>query len=258
MCRLLAYLGPDISLYDLILSPEHSLEKQAWQPRELIEAKLNADGFGIGWYNRDRQPARYRQPIPIWNDPNLQDFSHSLQRPLWLAMVRSATPGLGIHHANTQPFIYQHWQFLHNGYINEFASSARPQFRQILHHEFEANITGSTDSEYIFALLLHFLQQQTDPIEAIRTSFHTIAEIIGEERAMLNIMLSDGERIIATRYAIHCACPSLYYGQSINGFPTSSQCLASEALSQDDNWVNVDDNSLLILRPNQPLEQLPL
>jgi len=257
MCRLLSYLGPDIALSELILSPEHSLEKQAWQPRELREAKLNADGFGIGWYTNG-SAARYRQSMPIWNDPNLHDLSHVLQQPLWLAMVRSATPGLSTHYSNTQPFSYQQWQFMHNGYILDFSTTARPQIRHILNHEFEANIRGDTDSEYIFALILHFLGEHKPPLDAIRISFDTIAELIGPERALLNIVLSDGEKIYASKHAIHGLCPSLYYAQGIEPFPSSSQLLVSEPLTEDEHWTAIDDHSLVVLGRNQELKSYPL
>lgn len=257
MCRLLSYLGPDIALSQLILSPEHSLEKQAWQPRELREAKLNADGFGIGWYH-DGSVARYRQSIPIWNDPNLHDLSHSIQQPLWLAMVRSATPGLGTHYSNTQPFSYQQWLFMHNGYILDFSASARPQIRRILNHEFEANIRGDTDSEYIFALILHYLAEHKKPLDAIRTAFHSIANIIGEESALLNVVLSDGEQIIASKHAINGLCPTLYYGRGIKGFAPNSQLLASEAITADNHWQPVADHSLLVLHRNRELQTYPL
>ncbi|MFW2373397.1 MAG: ergothioneine biosynthesis protein EgtC [Gammaproteobacteria bacterium] len=257
MCRLLSYLGPAIALSELILTPEHSLEKQAWQPRELREAKLNADGFGIGWYSHG-SVARYRQSMPIWNDPNLHDLSQSIQQPLWLAMVRSATPGLGTHHSNTQPFSYQQWLFMHNGYILDFPRTARPQIRHILNHEFEANIRGDTDSEYIFALILHFLAKSKNPIDAIRISFDTIAELIGPERALLNILLTDGERIYASKHAINGLCPSLYYGRGIEPFASTSQLLVSEPLNEDQPWTVIDDHSLVVLGHNQELQSSPL
>ncbi len=251
MCRLLSYLGPDISLEELIIKPEHSLEKQAWQPKELREAKLNADGFGIGWYH-NTQPMRYRQPIPIWNDPNLVDLSHSMQTTLWFAMVRSATPGLGTHHYNTQPFRYQQWMFMHNGYILDFATTARSQLRHILDHEFEDNIHGNTDSEYIFALILHYMKDNS-VTEAIEKTFNTLSEIIGEGRALLNIMLTDGNQIYATSYAINGLCPTLYYGKGINGFNKDSQILTSEAITEDTEWQSAQDNQLIILSKHNPI-----
>jgi len=254
MCRLAAYLGPDTSLNTLVLDTNHSLEKQAWQPRELREAKLNADGFGFGWYNNDTQVARYRQTMPIWGDANLNDFCHSLHRSLWLCYVRSASPGLGTSIENTQPFDYQCWQFLHNGYINHFKESIRGKIRQLLHHETESIIHGNTDSEYLFALILHFYKLSNDMQKAIRESFHHLQKWLGNERALLNILLSDGVQIIATSHAINGECPSLYYGKDIEDFPMHSQLLVSERLNDDSRWQELKSNSLVIMRPETPVE----
>ena len=251
MCRLLAYLGPDISLHELVIKPEHSLEKQAWQPKQLREAKLNADGFGFGWYF-NTQVMRYRQPIPIWNDPNLVDLSKTIQTTLWFAMVRSATPGLGTHYYNTQPFQYQQWLFMHNGYILDFADTARSKLRHILDHEFENIIEGSTDSEYLFALILHYMKNNS-VVEAIEITFKTLREILGEGRALLNIMMTNGEQLYATRHAINGLCPTLYYAKDLQEFNQGSQLLASEAFNDDPQWQTIADNQLVILSQHNPI-----
>lgn len=250
MCRLAAYLGPETGLKHIVFDTEHSLEKQAWQPRELREAKLNADGFGFGWYNDNGQVARYRQTLPVWADPNLPDFCDSLQRPLWLCYIRSATPGLGTSIENTQPFYHQGWQFMHNGYINNFHPSIRGKIRQLLHHEIESIIHGVTDSEYLFALILHFFKQTGDMTTAIHDSFKQLKEWLGKERALLNVLLTDGVQIIATTYAINGECPTLYYGKDINEFPKHSQMIVSERLNDDANWSAIPDQQLVRLRPD--------
>ena len=89
MCRLAAYLGPAISLQQLLLQPPHSLYRQALEPRELIYARVNADGYGFGWYTDDGKPAVYTSTLPIWSDGNLPHLARSLVQPLWLAEVRS-------------------------------------------------------------------------------------------------------------------------------------------------------------------------
>lgn len=258
MCRLAAYLGPETSLTHLVFDINHSLEKQAWQPRELREATLNADGFGFGWYNDNADAARYRQVIPIWNDTNLKDLARSVQRSLWLCYVRSATPGLGTSLENTQPFTSQNWQFLHNGYINSFADQIRGQIRQTLHREAEAIVHGNTDSEYLFALIMHFFKVSGDMLQAIRDSFLQLKQWLGQERALLNIMVSDGVQIIASRHAINGECPSLYYGKDIDSFPAHSQLLVSERLNDDEHWQTIAPHQLIRMRPGVPVEFLTI
>jgi len=258
MCRLAVYLGPETSLEHMVFDTNHSLEKQAWQPKELREARFNADGFGFGWYNDNAQIARYRQTLPVWGDANLHDFCASLQRSLWLCYIRSATPGLGTGIENTQPFCYQSWQFLHNGYINSFNENIRSKVRQLLHHEIEAIIHGTTDSEYLFALIMHFFKQSGDMVQAIRDAFLQLKEWLGKERALLNIVLSDGVQILATSHAINGLCPSLYYGKDLKDFPRHSQLLVSEPLTDDTNWKAVSSHSLIRIRPDVLMESLEL
>lgn len=258
MCRLAAYLGPETSLHPIIFGTDHSLEKQAWQPRELREAKLNADGFGIGWFNDNRQVGRYRQVLPIWSDPNLADFSQSLERSLWLCYIRSATPGLGTSLENTQPFFHDEWQFMHNGYIRNFHDSIRGKIRQLLHHETESLIHGTTDSEYLFALILHFHKQSGDMTTAIRECFKQLEKWLGKERSLLNVMMSDGLQIIATTHAINGECPTLYYGKDIDGFPPHSQMIVSERLNEDPHWYTIPAHHITRLVSGLPAEFIAL
>lgn len=254
MCRLLAYMGPEINLFDLILKPHHNLEKQAWQPKELREAKLNADGFGFGWYQQNGETALYRQSYPIWNDSNLKDLSLTLKQNLFFAMVRSATGGHDTGLSNTQPFAYKHWLFQHNGYILNFTTDFRTQTRRLLHHDYENLIQGNTDSEYIFALLMQHLEQTDDPVTALQHTFNDIASITKDKRSLLNIMLSDDSNIYASKHAINGLCPSLYYGRNINDFPENGQLLASESLNDDKNWQSVDDHRIIHLQKNKNIE----
>ena len=246
MCRLLAYLGEDIHLSDLLLKPAHSLEKQAWQPKELREAKLNADGFGFAWYNNN-QPAIYRQTLPIWNDPNLPALSGSMQQPLWMAMVRSATTGLGVNLENTQPFCYQQWTFMHNGYLLDFQGEIQHKIREQLSSHFLYLINGNTDSEYIFALLMQCLEH-SNPFDALRLCVNELNYIIQDKRALLNIVITDGEKIYAIRHAINGLCPSLYYATNLEEFPPHSQLLVSEKLNDETAWLAVPEHSIICLQ----------
>ncbi|MFB3089839.1 MAG: class II glutamine amidotransferase, partial [Gammaproteobacteria bacterium] len=68
MCRLAAYIGPEISLGRFLMEPSHSLLRQSWEPKEMDEAVLNADGFGFGWVNQSNKAAIYTNTYPIWSD----------------------------------------------------------------------------------------------------------------------------------------------------------------------------------------------
>lgn len=57
MCRLTAYLGPDIPLERIIVLPSHSLLQQSQQANE-AKLAVNGDGFGIAWYSDEIHPDR--------------------------------------------------------------------------------------------------------------------------------------------------------------------------------------------------------
>jgi len=248
MCRLAAYLGPEITLQQFFLDPPHSLYIQARAPRELVYAKINADGYGFGWYSRDGAASTYTSAMPIWSDRNLPALGRSLSSPLWIAEVRSATDGSPAHQYNTQPFSDARRLFVHNGYISAFNHCARPEILRMLAAEIAANLYGNTDSEHLFACLCQLLQDDpglTMP-DAIRRLFVLIADWCGERQALLNLVVTDGECVYAARHGLNHPSPSLYFTTDDALFP-GGQLVASERFSEDAAWQAVPEHHLLIL-----------
>jgi glutamine amidotransferase len=259
MCRLAAYLGPAIPLQQLLLDPPHSLYRQSWEPRELKYAKLNADGYGFGWYGPDDKPAIYTSAQPIWSDSNLPHLARSLSQPLWLAEVRSATPGNPVHQFNTAPFFDDKLLYVHNGFIREFHQQARQHITAMLDPGIAANINGNTDSEYLFACLRQLLADdpgQTIPA-ALERLFELLADWTGDHPALMNFVITDGQRLYATRHGFNHECPSLYYTTDDELFP-GGQVIASECLTGDSFWSPVPEHHILILDPEKPPELLAL
>jgi glutamine amidotransferase len=254
MCRLAAYTGPDIRLDHFLLKPTHGLMEQSWAPREMENALLNADGYGFGWFPVDPPPAVYINPNPIWTDVNLAALSRSLASRQWLAVVRSATIKMPVNHANTMPYADDNFVYTHNGFIENFAETLRPVIRKHLRPEIEHKIHGNTDSEYLFALFRQVMAEH--PAQAIEQSLWQMLELLrdwlGDTRALLNIVLGDGQRLYAMREAINNACPSLYY---ISGHPDypQGQLVASEPLDEQD-WQPVPEHSLLVLEAGQDIK----
>ncbi|KAB7623170.1 ergothioneine biosynthesis protein EgtC [Alkalilimnicola sp. S0819] len=253
MCRLAAYLGPAVELQHFLLQPEHSLLKQSWAPREMQEAVLNADGFGLGWYDPAGQPAIYRNVLPIWADSNLPSLGRSLREPLWLAAVRSATEGFATGLANTQPFYDRELLFLHNGFLERFATEGRARIRRWLQPDIEAAIHGNTDSEYLFAVLRQLLREEPDASleQVLMQLVQRLAHWCEDSTALLSLVLSDGRRIYALRHAINRDCASLYYSTDEESFP-GGQLVASEPLTAPEFWRSVPPHHLLVLDPDEP------
>ncbi|MCG6974904.1 MAG: ergothioneine biosynthesis protein EgtC [Acidiferrobacterales bacterium] len=253
MCRIAAYLGPEIPLRNFLLDPDHSLMVQSWAPREMKEAKLNADGFGFGWFAKDGNPAIYTNPMPIWTDPNLDGLGRVLTTDLWLAYVRSATRRTDVSHANTQPFCEDNLLFTHNGYIDQFGETLRHHIRHALTTECEKTIHGNTDSEYLFALLRQHLAQNNQLDVALPEMFRLLTKWAGDVRLLLNIVIAQTNAIVATRHAINGDSPSLYYSVSDPLFP-DSKLVASEPLTDRSNWIEVPEHHILLLsRDSEPV-----
>ena len=233
------------------MEPDHSLYRQSWEPKEMEEAILNADGFGFGWINPSKQTAIYTSTRPIWSDTNLGSLCESLFSPYWLANVRSATPGQQITQSNTHPFKVDQILFTHNGYIEDFNPKIRSIFHDILDSSIQGEIQGNTDSEYLFALLRQQLLKTPDIAEAIAAMVSTLPEIISDEKVLLNMIVGDGTRFYILRHAINGQCPTLYYSTEENDFP-GSILIASEALTESRKWQAIPEHSYCTISDNSP------
>jgi glutamine amidotransferase len=259
MCRLAAYIGPNITLQQFLLDPVHSLYRQSWEPRELKYAKFNADGYGFGWYSPQGAASTYTSILPIWSDANLPALARTLSTSLWLAEVRSATTGYPVHQFNTAPFCDEKLIFIHNGFIRDFQLQLLPEIRAMLAAEIAADIRGNTDSEYLFACLRHIMLDNAglDLTAALLRLIKWLADRLTDHQALINIVITDGERLCASRHAVNHECASLYYTTDDEQFP-GGQLVASEPFSADGAWRTVPEQHLLILAPRKPPELLAL
>lgn len=261
MCRLLAYAGPSVSLHDLIIEPEHSLVAQGYAPQQMEVALLNADGFGLGWYapERQSQPFIYRNTAPIWNDINLPHLCRYIQSGHVLGYVRSATPGLAVDLHNCQPFMDGNLSFVHNGFIENFRQTLYRPIRDSLCDRTYNTIHGLTDSEHIFALLLHHLyrQQQGSLAAAVQQTLMVLEALAHQYqvRVAANLAVSDGQQLVACRYDSTGAAPSLYWLQNAPQFP-QSVLLASEPLFAAE-WVSCPADTVITVEPDGRLHTQP-
>lgn len=254
MCRLMGYLGTPVQLDRLLNKPEHSLIVQSYQPREMTAGLLNADGFGVGWYHADRQvePFTYKNTLPIWNDINLSSLSRYIESGCILGSVRSATAGLAIDLSNCQPFRQGQLLALHNGFIDRFRQTLYRPLRDRLSDTAYQAIFGSTDSEHIFALLLHELEQQPtlSLAAALHQTLRVLADLAEPQKISVsaNMLISDGTQLVASRLAFHTVAPTLYWLRDDPLFP-NAVLIASEPLFAGD-WKACPEFSLLTVSPD--------
>ena len=265
MCRLIAYLGKATRLERVISEPEHSLMVQSYRPVEMTSGVVNADGFGVGWYNRvlEDTPCVYKSPSPIWSDQNLPALSRHIASECIFANVRSATPGQATDYSNCQPFAFGSFLFMHNGYIEHFRSTMMRQIRDALRDEYYTAIAGATDSEHIFALFLHSLHERMPALPAVVAAMaETIDQLLRwatakDVNVALNLALTNGEYIVASRCASKAPAPSLYYTTNNSLFPQAA-IVASERLSASPDWSAVPENSIVAVAADLTLQRYDL
>ncbi len=260
MCRLVGYLGSSIGLDELLYKPEHSLHHQSYNPQELKSGVVCADGVGVGWYDALGQPFIYRNTIPIWNDPNLEDLSHYVKSDCALGYVRLAEAGSTLDMSNCQPFRSDKLLFVHNGAIANFQETLYRPIRSSLSDSTYRLIKGITDSEHIFALLCEQLQSSPEStlLEALRTTLNTLSDMAKEYDTSFsaNLIVSDGRSLCASRYAYGTEAPTLYWSTNDVNHPTDIT-VASEPLS-DQKWLSFAPQTTLFVKAKslQPLTSI--
>jgi glutamine amidotransferase len=243
MCRHIAYLGPEITLEALLITPEHSLLRQAYAPRYQTKGAINADGFGVGWYDLDRrrEPARYRSARPMWTDQSFASLAGLVTTKALLASVRSASPGAPVEESGTAPFSDGAWLFAHNGIVPGFRSGVGRQLRGGISERRVTGILGASDSELLFAMVLDRLDGGAAPREALADVVKTVEALT---TARLNMLLTDGEQVAATAWR-----NSLFVLD--NRLLDGTVVVASEPYDSDLAWEPVPDGSLVEATPDE-------
>ena len=242
MCRHIGYIGTNKLLSHILLEHNHSIIEMAYKPKEMNEAILNADGFGISW-KKNLCVETYKSDLPIWNDMNLISLCKSIYSNLVISNVRSATIGKNIGYYNTHPFTYNSYFFSHNGYIKNFNDSIRNKLLKYLDLFFLNKIEGRTDSELIFYLILSCIKKTKNTKESIKQVCNIIRD--NSNISMLNFLFAEFSnngkiKLYATKMSYNINAPSLYYKKLNN----QGYIVSSEKLDKND-WNKVKKNHLL-------------
>ncbi|PSB12315.1 ergothioneine biosynthesis protein EgtC [Pleurocapsa sp. CCALA 161] len=247
MCRLLGYLGSSIQLDRILLKPEHSLVVQSYQPQQMTAGLLNADGFGIGWYEPENPPYAYKNVLPIWNDANLPQLGRYIKSSCYLGYVRSATSNLSVDIINCQPFLHQNLLFVHNGFIDNFRKTLYRPIRNELDDFAYQRIEGTTDSEHIFALIVNEFEvnHNISLQQALGRTITRLIKLADTDKISFsaNIILSNGKELVASRYSNREASPTLYYIKD-HHFLSNGVLIASEPMFKGD-WISCPEASII-------------
>jgi gamma-glutamyl hercynylcysteine S-oxide hydrolase len=235
MCRHLAYLGPSTTLHDLVWAPEHSLVSQASAPRLQAHGRINADGYGVGWYAPGRvPPVRFRRAAPIWSDASFASVAQATTSGCVVAAIRSATVGMPVEESCTAPFTWGSLLFSHNGRALE-----HPRLRKALLPEVPPDCPEAyapVDSALLFGLTVAGVQAGRDLPGALA---HTVEVARQHSDGRYNLLATDGDVIAAT------TCGDTLFTLRAD----DAVLVASEPIDGRLGWEPVPDDSLVVAAP---------
>ncbi|MDP1820167.1 MAG: ergothioneine biosynthesis protein EgtC [Acidimicrobiales bacterium] len=239
MCRHLAYLGPPRSLSSLLYEPPHSLERQSWRPQHQREGAMNADGWGVGWWDpaRRAEPARYRTAAPMWTDRSFRSVAELVHAGAIVAATRSATPPSPVVSTGNAPFVSGPWLFSLNGFVTGFRGPIGEHLRRAVSEERSVGIEGSADTEVLFALVLDQLDAGVPPPTALTK---VTTDVLDATRGRLNFLLCDGHTLTAT------ASGNSLFTLRGAGLADGGVVVASEPLDDHPAWEPVADGSVVV------------
>ena len=220
MCRHLGWLGRQTSVSSLVLDPPHGLAVQSYAPRRQKHGLLNADGWGVGFFD-DATPRRWRSATPLWGDVSFDSIAPALRSHCVVAAVRSATVGMPIEASATAPFTDGQWLLSHNGVVD----------RDVLPVSAEAEST--CDSAVLAALIF---------TRGLGVLGQTVAEVgAADPNSRLNILAANGSRLLATTWG-----DTLAILRRDDGV-----VLASEPYDDHPGWEDVPDRHLVEVTPDR-------
>lgn len=229
MCRHVAHLGRPTSLSALLLDPPHGLLHQSYAPRRQRHGRMNADGFGVGWWV-DGVVARYRRDRPLWSEASLPSFGPTVRSGCVLAAVRSASAGMPGGEAACAPFLLAGRVLLsHNGFVPEVGEA----LGDLVSSCELASIGSTVDSAFVGALVQQRLAAGAPLGQALAQTVRLVADRVPGAR--LNLLAADGQELAATR----CG-DTLVVRASAGGI-----VVASEPGDDEPGWQDVPEHSLV-------------
>ncbi|RDH77583.1 ergothioneine biosynthesis protein EgtC [Mycolicibacterium moriokaense] len=215
MCRHLGWLGEPRSVASLTLEPSYGLLVQSYSPRRQKHGLMNADGWGVGFFDGDGTVRRWRSAAPLWGDANFASLAPVLHSRCVVAAVRSASVGMPIEASASAPFSDGRWLLSHNGLVD----------RAVLP---PSSVAESTNDSALLAALI--FERGLDSLG------DTIAEVAAADpNARLNILAGNGTELRATTWG-----DTLFALREPDGV-----VLASEPFDDDENWQEIPDRHLV-------------
>lgn len=249
MCRLFAVRADrPVSAEPALVTAPHALVRQSCGD---LRGECHRSGWGIGYY-LDGEPARVRSTRPAGDDPTYLEAARVVS-PVIVGHVRQASVG-AVSEANTHPFVHGRWLFAHNGTVQGFGTNPDP-LRRLIPLHLRERIEGETDSEHLFYALLGRLglTARAEPDGLAAAVGDVLSEVAAlypgtaEEPTRLNVILTDGDRLLASRwghtlYLTELPTPGVV--ASAAGDPHGT-AVASEPVTAT-GWSDVPDRGIVV------------
>lgn len=197
----------------LVLDPPSGLLVQSYSPRRQQHGTINADGWGVGFF--DQGVRRWRSDKPLWGDASFASVAPALRSDCFVAAVRSATVGMPIEPSASAPFSDGSWLLSHNGIVDRAVLPA------------SATAESTVDSAVLAA---HIFERGMDALGS------TVADVGARDPgARLNILAANGSVLLATTWG-----DTLFSLRRDDGI-----VLASEPYDDDPCWRDIPDRHLV-------------
>jgi len=226
MCRHLGWLGEPRSLASLVLEPPSGLLVQSYAPRRQKHGLMNADGWGVGFFDRG-VARRWRSAAPLWGDTSFTSVAPALSSDCVVAAVRSASIGMPIEPSASAPFTDGQWLLSHNGLVDRTALPL------------SSKAESTNDSALLAALIF---ERGLDVLE------DTLVEVAAADpNARLNILAANGSQLRATTWGDTLSVLRQHDGV----------VLASEPYDDNPAWQEIPDRHLVIVEGSR-VDLIPL
>jgi glutamine amidotransferase len=239
MCRHVAVVGGSGTSIDaaaILLDAPHALVTQVDHPRCQDAGVTNRDGWGVAWLDGGAW-RRHRSVVPLSEDAGGQHLVAGVRAPAVVAAIRRASPGLALAETGNAPFVDGPWAFSLNGFVGGFAGGAAAEpLRDALSAERRPAVTGDTDTEVLFGLVLDRLAGGDEPGAALDAVVGMALHAAAGEPSRLNLLLTDGRGIWGTRWN-----NSLFHRRLGDG----GVAVASEPWDDDEGWIAAEPGSVV-------------
>jgi predicted glutamine amidotransferase len=244
MCRLLGLVG-QIDLWQDVLFKFQEFAESGMLPPIPNLPPGHKDGWGMACSTTNPSEmnliGKYQGSAleSLYYKKNIN--SYVIQPAIFMCHIRKASPGINLSLANSQPFIYKGWAFIHNGTV--YDASKLDYNRKMV------RTSDNSDSEYLFYhLLTRIFSKSTDT--TVKERLIDCFSKIKVEFSSVNNILSDGRNLYAIRYSKEYETYfSLYYCELENGVIISSEPIQLDEL-RDKEWNEIPNRSLLSVSSN--------